>query len=239
MDCPDCGHEVAYGRQACGHCGRALGICWHCGRPLSSEDTVCAHCGKVFWTRLLTPAVLTLLAFIGLVCMLGSLSEGLIRLIVPDRFPLTARIALVVGAGAALSGAIHLRTVAAAVAQGWSIRRRFSDCDALPPRHDCPDWEYERPGSCVQIGRCRACGQEVRRPAHARWTSWDYSGAGSCMQARTCLRCGQKAARGPDHVWVSTGIQVGSVVHNYDEDFYRYETFRCRRCGATKERNLP
>ncbi len=236
MDCPKCGHEIAPGSRSCGHCGEVLRICWHCGHDMPYDHKVCTHCGEVLWTPLLESAVGYLFLFVFLVLLLGPATEPLIRSIVSDRAPWIASVALVVGVG----GAISLVYVVCQASKGWNIRSGFSECDAAPPRHDCPDWTVQGPASCVQVGHCRACGREVSRQVHERWSEWAYDGEGSCMQARTCLRCGHQATRGPDHVWKSTGIEESiEEAYAYGSIPYRYEAFECWRCHATKQVNLP
>ena len=90
------------------------------------------------------------------------------------------------------------------VFKGWVIRNRFKECDVSPPRHNCPDWEYESK-TLVSGWHCYQCGKKVKQSAHKNWTDWEYCSDSSCVQARLCQRCGEIEERGPNHIWESIG----------------------------------
>lgn len=227
MICSHCGYELDKDSRVCKHCGEVVWKCWHCGHETGCEDHFCKHCGKVFWVKTLEAGLGRFFAFAICGLVFSPLFEARLR-----RLPTGISIVVFAGTCAGISLAIIVHEVISA----WKISGSYTECDAAPPRHDCPDWKYPSQDSCIQVGNCSRCGKTVQRFLHPNWTEWEYASRASCMQSRHCLRCGKEEERGPDHIWETKGIVEGTSGY-YDEVYYKYETYECIRCGAKKQEN--
>jgi hypothetical protein len=235
MRCAYCGYELEQAKRACPHCQKVNWICFYCGHSVKAVTYFCQTCGEIFWTSLLESTVAGIFAGNLLLVLLWPLSAKILPVILPRSLPWIARAGIFIGIWAA----VGLVVVAWQALRACGIRRRFAECDAIPPRHDCPDWEYTPTGSCIQCGNCRTCVKQVQRILHRSWSAWDFSAEGKCMQVRTCLACGETEWRGPDHDWVSDGV-TEHPHENYDYVEYteKVESFHCRRCGEVTQVTL-
>jgi hypothetical protein len=199
--------------------------CSYCGHSYSTKDDVCKHCGNIFWEGSPIMTVIAVFVFMSIFFL------PLLDIFTQSDFSGWEKCLW----GVLLPGAIlNFFFIVGPTAKGRKIRSRFKECDAIPPRHDCPDWEYEDTSSCVQIGNCRQCGQrKVKRTLHNNWTTWKFERPTSCIQVRSCLRCGEKEKREADHLWVKVGEGESGPARDWPGNKI-YNIYKCQRCSKQK-----
>jgi len=228
MNCPHCGYELEIDSRVCKHCDNVVWNCWHCGHEIKYDEKYCRRCGKVYKAELIESTLGKFFVF----AFWGLLLSPLYQTRLGKNLFTGTSIFIFIGICITFSLMFSIQEIINA----WKISKRYDECMANPPRHDCADWKYKSTLSCVQTGKCRRCEKNTERFLHPDWTAWENISETSCMQSRKCLRCGTIETRGPDHNWKSKGIIEG-IGGYYDDEYYKYETYECIRCGGTKHKN--
>jgi hypothetical protein len=210
--------------------------CSYCGYEISHKDNFCKRCGTVFWVKTLESGLFAIIVIVLWGLILSYLFPPLFEALIKEESSLKASAFILF---LVVSAAVIFIIPSKEMASAWRIHRRFRECDAVPPRHDCPDLKYEGQHSCIQVGNCRRCGNEVRQTAHTEWTDWNYLSDTSCLEVRTCQRCRTEEQRGPSHLWKSVRTEEYlSDTYDYGEVLYRLEDFQCQRCGAKEQKSI-
>jgi len=82
------------------------------------------------------------------------------------------------------------------------------------------DWSYQEPGSCLQVGICRDCGNTVERVFHD-WGEWVSDEEG---HNRACRRCPETESA--PHSW-----QRQWNCWDYDHDWFELVCTICGKVG--------
>lgn len=180
--------------------------CSYCGHQKSLDDYLCLYCGNVFWNQVLG----TLLFYI--------LVPFVIYLFIPKTLTWKGYfIPLFI----VVFVTLNLFRFTPKIIKGQNIRRNFNECDALPPRHEFLEWEYENIKSCIQSSNCLQCGKYIKQLLHERWSDWQYESDTSCIQVRFCYRCGEVEKR--------ISHEEGAI-WKYENDNSCIQMRTCHRC---------